>query len=153
MNSPVGLPYPKHISYVEVDFISRRARAPWRWWHFRGARAASPQLTRIVPARGQRGTEVVLSFDGQRLADAQEVLLYEPGLTVTKIEPPADKKLAGKQVKVTVKIAPDARLGEYQMRLRTATGISELKTFWVGTLPIVGKRSRTATSRRRRRSR
>jgi hypothetical protein len=80
---------------------------------------------------------VVLDFDGLRLADAQEVLLYEPGLTVTKIEQPADKKLAGKQVKVTVKIAPDARVGEYPMRLRTATGISELKTFWVGTMPIV----------------
>jgi hypothetical protein len=105
-----------------------------------GAGAASPQLTRIVPRGGQRGTEVVLNFDGQRLADAQEVLLYEPGLTVTKIEQPTEKKLAGKQVKVTVKIAPDARVGEYQMRLRTATGISELKTFWVGTMPIVAEK-------------
>src|SRR5260221_1132893 len=101
------------------------------------ARAASPQLTRILPRGGQRGTEVVLSFDGQRLADAQEVFIYEPGVTVTKVEQPADKKLEGKQVKVTVQIAPDARLGEYQMRLRTATGISELKTFWVGALPVV----------------
>jgi hypothetical protein len=100
------------------------------------ALAASPQLTRIVPRGGQRGTEVVLSFDGQRLADAQEVLIYEPGLTVVRISQP-DKKYEGKQVKVTVKIAPDARVGEYQMRLRTASGISELKTFWVGELPIV----------------
>src|SRR5258706_15289732 len=101
------------------------------------ASAASPQLVRILPRGGQRGTEVVLSFDGQRLADAQEIFVYEPGVTVTKVEQPADKKLEGKQVKVTVQIAPNARLGEYQMRLRTASGISELKTFWVGALPVV----------------
>src|SRR6266704_6880295 len=88
------------------------------------AEAASPQLTRILPRGGQRGAEVVLNFEGQRLADAQEVFVYEPGVTVTKVEQPTDKKLEGKQVKVTVQIAPDARLGEYQMRLRTATGIS-----------------------------
>ena len=99
--------------------------------------AASPQLTRILPRGGQRGTDVVLTFEGQRLGDAQEVFVYEPGVTVTKVEQPTDKKQEGKQVKVTVKIAPDARIGEYQMRLRTATGISELKTFWVGLFPIV----------------
>ncbi len=102
-----------------------------------GAWAASPQLVRILPRGGQRGTEVVLTFDGQRLADAQEVFVYEPGVTVTKIEQPTEKAKAGKEVKVTVKIAPDARLGEYQMRLRTASGISELKTFWVGAMPEI----------------
>ena len=101
------------------------------------ADAASPQLVRILPRGGQRGTEVVLRFNGQRLADAQEVFVYEPGVTVTKIEQPIDKAKAGKEVKVTVKIAPEARLGEYQMRLRTASGISELKTFWVGALPEI----------------
>ena len=101
------------------------------------ARAASPQLVRIVPRGGQTGTDVALTFEGQRLGDAQEVFVYEPGVTVIKIEQPTDKKVEGKQVKVTVKIAPDARVGEYQMRLRTATGITELKSFWVGRLPIV----------------
>ena len=101
------------------------------------ARAASPQLTRILPRGAQRGTDVELAFDGQRLVDAQEVMLYEPGITITKVEQPTDKKLEGKQVKVFAKIAPDARLGEYHMRLRTATGISELRSFWVGPFPVV----------------
>jgi hypothetical protein len=104
------------------------------------AAASSPQLVRILPRGGQRGSEVVLSFDGQRLNDAQEVFVYEPGVTVTKIEQPIDKAKIGKEVKVTVKIAPDARLGEYQMRLRTASGISELKTFWVGALPEMAEK-------------
>jgi len=101
------------------------------------AHAANPQLTRVLPRGAQRGKEVELAFDGQRLADAQEVLIYEPGITLSKPEQPTDKKLEGKQVKVTAKIAPDARLGEYHLRLRTATGLSELRTFWVGALPVV----------------
>ena len=36
-----------------------------------------------------------------------------------------------------VKIAADCRLGEHAFRLRTATGLSELRTFWVGALPVV----------------
>src|SRR5690349_9510174 len=93
---------------------------------------ASPSLGGISPRGGQRGTEVDVVFSGDRLSDAQEVLLYQPGLTVSKLE------VAGNnQVKVKLKIAPDARLGEYSMRLRTLTGISDLRTFYVGALPVV----------------
>src|SRR4051812_20372943 len=103
------------------------------------AQAASPQLTKILPRGAQRGTTVQLTFEGSRLADAQEVFVYEPGITVTKVEQPSDSKASGKQVKVTVQIAPDARLGEYALRLRTAGGISECKTFFVGTLPVIAE--------------
>ena len=34
-------------------------------------------------------------------------------------------------------IAPDCPLGEHAFRLRTNTGLSDLCTFWVGTLPTV----------------
>ena len=100
------------------------------------ALAAAPALSRIVPRGAQRGTEAVLTFSGQRLADAQEVLVYEPGITVTKVEP--DK--TGAKVSVTVKVAPDARLGEYGVRLRTATGLPEFRSFWVGALPVVAEK-------------
>src|SRR5262249_11830370 len=65
------------------------------------------------------------------LADAQEVLCYSPGLQFAKLD------AKDNQVKVAVKIAADCRLGEHAFRLRTATGVSELKTFWVGVLPVV----------------
>jgi hypothetical protein len=102
------------------------------------AHAASPQLTRILPRGAQRGTTVELSFEGARLNEAQEIFVYSPGITITKVEPAVDKdkKPNDKQVKVTAQIAPDARLGEYVFRLRTAGGISEAKTFFVGTLPV-----------------
>jgi hypothetical protein len=94
--------------------------------------AASPSLGVIQPRGAQRGTEAVLTFAGGRLADAQEVLAYYPGITVKKLEVVNDATL-----KVTVAIAADCRLGEHAFRVRTATGVSELRTFWVGALPVV----------------
>jgi hypothetical protein len=97
--------------------------------------AASPSLGSITPRGGQRGTETVIFFNGGRLSDAKEVLFYHQGITVKKLEVVNDG-----QVKVTVKIAPEARLGEHAMRLRTATGISELRTFYVGALPQIDEK-------------
>src|SRR6266487_4467436 len=86
--------------------------------------AASPSLGAIQPRGAQRGTEAVLTFSGARLADAQEVLVYYPGIAVKKLEVVNDATL-----KVTVAIAPDCRLGEHAFRIRTATGLSEVRTF------------------------
>ncbi|MBY0514177.1 MAG: PPC domain-containing protein, partial [Gemmataceae bacterium] len=97
-----------------------------------GVGAASPSLGGIQPRGAQRGTEAVLTFSGARLADAQEVLAYYPGVAVKKLEAVNDATL-----KVTVAIAPDCRLGEHAFRVRTATGISEVRSFWVGALPTV----------------
>jgi hypothetical protein len=94
--------------------------------------AASPSVGIIQPRGGQRGTEQVLFFNGGNLQDAQEVLFHSPGFTVTKLE-----VVNPGQVKATVKIAPETRLGEHAMRIRCASGISEMRTFWVGALPSV----------------
>jgi hypothetical protein len=99
------------------------------------AHAASPSLSGIAPRGGQRGTDLVVSFNGARLSDAKEILFYYPGIAVTKLEVVNDA-----QVKATVKIAPDCRLGEHAMRLRTATGTSELRTFYVGALPNIDEK-------------
>lgn len=95
-------------------------------------RAASPQLNIILPRGVQRGTETVLTFQGARLSDAQEVMVYYPGITVTKLEVVNDN-----QVKATVQIAADCRLGEHAFRIRTASGISEMQTLYVGPFPLV----------------
>jgi len=50
------------------------------------ARAASPTVAAVSPRGAQRGTEAELTFSGDRLSDAQEVLLYAPGITVDKLE-------------------------------------------------------------------
>src|SRR5262249_33216668 len=97
--------------------------------------AASPSLGVIQPRGAQRGTEAILTFSGGRLADAQEILVYYPGITVKKLEVVNDATL-----KVTVAIAADCRLGEHAFRVRTASGVSDLRTFWVGALPVVDEK-------------
>ncbi len=97
--------------------------------------AISPALRGIAPVGGQRGSDVEVKITGQRLADAQEILFYQPGITVKSLK-------AGKDAEVVavLHIAPDAELGLHDFRLRTATGISTLKTFSVGALPDVAEK-------------
>jgi hypothetical protein len=99
------------------------------------ARAASPALGAVRPFGVQRGTEAALVLSGARLSDAKEVLFYDPGITVTKLEVVNDG-----QVKTVVKVAPDCRLGEHALRVRAASGISELRTFYVGALPNIDEK-------------
>jgi hypothetical protein len=96
------------------------------------AGAATPELTMIGPRGAQRGTELDLVFIGQRLENAREVLFYQPGLTATTVE-----NIDAGHVKVHLKVAADATLGEHVMRLRTSTGITELRNFFVGPFPLV----------------
>jgi len=102
---------------------------------FSTAQASSPSLSLIFPRGVQRGTEAELTFSGARLADAAEILFYQPGVTVTKIEPKG-----ANQLKVSVKVAPNCRLGEHVAQVRTKSGISEYRTFYVGALPSVAEK-------------
>ena len=99
--------------------------------------ASSPGLSIIQPRGVQRGTEVVLTFSGARLSDAEEIFFYRPGVTATKIEPIEKNANA---VRVTVKVAPDCRLGEHIAQVRTKSGISEYATFYVGALPAMDEK-------------
>src|SRR5581483_16300 len=85
--------------------------------------ASSPAVGNVMPRGGQRGTEMEITFNGARLTDALEVLLYSSGISVAKLTVVNDNS-----VKAAIKIAPDCRLGEHALRLRCNSGISELVT-------------------------
>ena len=95
------------------------------------AMASSPQLTVITPRGVTRGTEAELTFHGARLADAEEILFYEPGLKVLELKPEAAKVVA------RVQILPECALGEHTAQVRTRSGISEYRTFFVGPFAAV----------------
>ena len=97
--------------------------------------AADPALTVIVPRGVQRGTEQVLRFAGARLDDAQEIFFYEPGFEVLEI-----KAADANNIDVKIRIAPDCALGEHTAQVRTKTGISDYRTFFVGALPAVDEK-------------
>ncbi|MED5419670.1 MAG: peptidase, partial [Verrucomicrobiota bacterium] len=96
--------------------------------------AFTPTIGTIQPRGGQRGTEITLHLGGDRLYEPQEILLYQPGITVTNLEKAGDQH---KAVKATITIAPDAPLGEHLLRLRCKGGVTYQRSFWVGQYPTV----------------
>lgn len=96
------------------------------------AQGASPTLSRIMPRGGQRGTEVDFRFTGARLDDAKEIMFYTPGFEVVSFKTESATVTA-----VKVRIKSDCQLGEHLMRVRTAGGITDAKTFYVGPYPTV----------------
>jgi len=102
------------------------------FWLTSAVDAASPRLSSITPRGIQRGVDAELTFSGSQLEDAEEIMFFDSGFTVTKIE-----AVNGGQVKVKLKAAPDCRLGEHVAHVRTSTGLSDYRTFFVGQFPIV----------------
>ncbi len=92
----------------------------------------TPVLSQIVPRGVQRGTEKELTFVGARLQDTKEVFFYDKGFEVKKIE-----AVNANSVKVTVAVSADCRIGEHVAQLRTATGVSDYRNFFVGVLPEI----------------
>lgn len=99
--------------------------------------ATDPSLNYVRPRGGQRGTELELTFIGARLSDAVEILSYKKGFEFKDIK--ANPKNANVCTAI-VKIAPDCALGEHTFQVRTKTGVSEYKTFWVGPFPEIAEK-------------
>ena len=97
------------------------------------ASAGSPRVTLTYPAAAQRGAEQEITFSGSSLEDAKTVLFDEPGLEVTWVS--ADK---GKFV-AKIKATPEARLGEHSYRVVTASGLSDVRLFYVTPFPLVAE--------------
>ena len=98
------------------------------------AAAANPSFGGTSPVGAQRGTELEVILSGGSLADAQSLYFYEPGMEVKGWEVVNDN-----QVKVKLAIAPDCRLGAHPWRIRSATGVSNLRTFSIGALKEVAE--------------
>jgi hypothetical protein len=92
--------------------------------------ANSPRLGSTTPPGGQRGTEISVTFSGSRLANSPEIVFSDPGIKVVKID-----AVKTNSIKATLLISKDCELGEHQLRVRTAGGVSELRTFWVSAYP------------------
>ena len=102
------------------------------WLSATVASAVEPSLGSIQPPGVQRAVETEVVYSGGRLGDAQELLFYSPGIEVKKLEPVNDGSF-----KALLAVAADCRMGIHAVRVRTATGLSNLMTFTVGPLPEV----------------
>ncbi len=98
------------------------------------AHAADPQIATIAPFGVQRGTEATFTITGSGLAKVQEILFYEPGFTVKNITAEKDDSL-----KATIAVASECQLGVHAIRLRSLSGVSNLRVLTVGNLPEVAE--------------
>jgi hypothetical protein len=94
--------------------------------------AAYPNFTGTKPNGGQRGTDVKLTITGERLADFESLIFFSPGFTLKSVD-----KVDARQVDVTVAIAPNVAPGNHLVRVRTKSGISHTRQFFVGIFPNV----------------
>ncbi|GBL28130.1 hypothetical protein EMGBS8_20780 [Verrucomicrobiota bacterium] len=100
-----------------------------------GLRAAYPEFSACKPNGGQRGSEFKLSVTGTRLEDFETLLFYDPGFTVKSV----DAVAAGK-VDLTIAVSADATLGSHLVRVRTRTGLSHPRQFFVSPYPTVDEK-------------
>jgi len=105
----------------------------------------------LMPRGGQRGTTVDILIQGMDLADPQEFLFYRTGIRAIDIEtlPPLTRPVSlhhgarvQEQLRCRFVIAPDCPVGEHPLRLRTATTLTTLATFWVSPFPTVEETER-----------
>jgi hypothetical protein len=93
--------------------------------------AGSPRVTQVSPAGGQRGAECEIECRGSNLEDARGALFDEPGFEVTPVA--AEKG----RFRMKIKVPPGARLGEHRFRVVTASGVGDVRLFFVSPFPVV----------------
>ncbi len=101
---------------------------------------AGPTLEELMPPVGQRAKTFTVLLSGYQLEGPEQVILYRPGLKAERIE-----RLNGTEVRVTLRAAEDCPLGEHPLRLRTRTGISELKTVRITPFTVVKEQAENDT--------
>ena len=112
-----------------------------------GSVLAAPSVTTLYPRGAGLGEDIEIQFLGRGLADAEDVLFYDPGIELVEFkqvearapylrEDGRDARHNPDQRQVAVlRVADDAKLGEHRLRLVGRTGASQIKTFWVGAFP------------------
>jgi hypothetical protein len=91
---------------------------------------ATPAISRIEPPGAPRGSEIEVVFRGRDLANPRELFFEDGRIEVTKLE-----GVDGGTVKATLRLPSDCPTGRHRLRIRTAEGLSELRSFRVGIFP------------------
>lgn len=100
-----------------------------------GAAVAVPTIDRVAPGGGRQGSETEIVLSGRSLGDVRELFFESGAIRVTEVA-----NLDGNRVRARIVIPSDCPLGNHRLRLRTATGLSDLRLFRVGALEHVAER-------------
>lgn len=92
--------------------------------------AQGPRVDRLERPGGQRGTEFTVVAHGELLGEVNNVLFYDEGLSLKKVEATDDASAA-----MTIAVGSDVLPGEYPLRLLSPSGVSDLKTLHISPYP------------------
>src|SRR4051812_22848013 len=94
------------------------------------AMAAYPGFNTMMPNGTQRGTEAKVTITGERLDDFEGMIFMSPGFTMKSVD-----KVEKNKVALTLAVGADVPPGYYMMRVRTKSGLSHMRPFFVGQFP------------------
>ncbi|RBP48016.1 pre-peptidase [Roseimicrobium gellanilyticum] len=94
------------------------------------ATAAYPGFSTMKPNGAQRGTDAKVTITGERLDDFEGMIFMSPGFTQKSVD-----KVEKNKVELTLGVGADIPPGYYMMRVRTKSGISHMRPFFVGQFP------------------
>lgn len=107
----------------------------------------APQLTSISPRAAQRGQTIDVTLVGKNIDESAKIWLGKTGIKaeIKQKTPVATVRFTGSGISANIpndprlvlsfEIAPDAPLGNHQIRLITPNGVSNPQNFLVGNLP------------------
>ena len=117
----------------------------------------APQLTSISPRAAQRGQTIDITLEGKNINENAEVWFNQEGIIaeIKKKSPAASVRFNGSGISgnipnnprlvISFQIAPEAPLGNHQIRLITPNGVSNPQNFIVGDLPEIKEQEPNAT--------
>ncbi|MDE0088540.1 MAG: PPC domain-containing protein [Candidatus Poribacteria bacterium] len=117
----------------------------------------APQLTSISPRAAQRGQTIDITLEGKNINENAEIWFNKEGITaeIKKKAAAATVRFNGSGISgnipdnprlvISFQIAPEAPLGNHQIRLITPNGVSNPQNFIVGDLPEIKEQEPNAT--------
>ncbi len=118
----------------------------------------APQLTSISPRAAQRGQTIEITLEGRNINENAKIWFSKEGIKaeIKKKSPTATVRFNGSGISgniptnprlvLSFEIAPDAPLGNHQIRLITPNGVSNPQNFIVGDLPEMKEQEPNNTS-------
>ena len=112
----------------------------------------APQLTSISPTSAQRGQTIEITLEGKNIDENAQIWLSKKGITaeIKQRTPIPTVRFDGSGISgqvpsnprllLSFEIAPDAPLGNHQIRLITSNGVSNPQNFLVGNLPEINEK-------------
>ncbi len=117
----------------------------------------APQLTGITPRAAQRGQTIEVMLDGKNINESATIWFNKEGIKaeIKQKSPVATVRVTGIGISANIpndprlvlsfEIAPDAPLGNHQIRLITPNGVSNPQNFIVGDLPEIKEKEPNTT--------